>query len=169
MTDLSSIGFKKNSNTDTDPNDQNDDVESAIGKAGKDYLFSKQQFNNNETYKIPEAPFIPENPLNKTNEKLGDLESLIQVESSRSSKSTKNWNRVMLFVSLIALVTSAFFSVLSYISSNQSSAKLEKLISEQNALLKANLASSGLNEIELDQTKPPVVSKEDKTDKSSVK
>ena len=167
MTDLSSIGFKPNSNT--DPNDQNDDVASVIGKAGKDYLFSEQQFNNHKTSKIPEAPFIPENPLNKTNEKLGDLESLIQVESSRSSKSTKKWNRVMLFVSLIALVTSAFFSVLSYISSNQSSAKLEKLISDQNALLKANLTSAGLNEIEPDQRKPPVVTSEEKTEKSRVK
>ncbi|MDN4503406.1 hypothetical protein QX776_13420 [Alteromonadaceae bacterium BrNp21-10] len=169
MTDLNSIGFKQSSNTDTDSEMKDDELEAVIGKTAKKHLSQQEQSNIHSASKIPEAPYIPENPINKTNEKLGDLESLIQGESSRSSQSTKNWNRIMLLVSLAALVTSALFSVLTYKSSNQSSAKLEQLILEQNALLKANLESKDLNETNLERTKVPASLKGKPAEKSTAK
>ena len=70
---------------------------------------------------------------------------------SESSKSSNYWNRVMLFVSLIALATSALFSILSFNSSNEASVRLEKLISEQNNSLLTDLFSEQLDLKNFDQ------------------
>ncbi|WP_165735072.1 hypothetical protein [Pseudoalteromonas sp. C8] len=139
MTDLTSLGFKPSTKEDMNQKRTNKKSDSEVDKEAKDILIA-QLSNSHSNHRILEAPCIPKNP---TNEILGDLQSTITEESARNSNSTNEWNRVMLFVSLIALVLSATFSILSYHSSSQSSANLEKLILEQNTLLKLNLPQGG--------------------------
>ena len=111
--------------------------------------------NETKKCKIPDAPFIPTNPINETNKEIGDLHSTIKSESSKNSRSASKWNLGMLLISLIALITSAVFSILSFSSSNESSVRLEKLISEQNRLLKANFGlNNNLVKKELEMNKP---------------
>ncbi|HCE2943952.1 TPA: hypothetical protein NGV81_003811 [Vibrio parahaemolyticus] len=80
---------------------------------------------------VPLIHDMPKNPLDDTNNTLQKLSE----HTESSSLSTERWNRVMLFVSLIALCLSAFFSIVSYFSSSESATKLENLVQEQNTLL----------------------------------
>ena len=126
MVDLKDLGFISSENSAQKPiNNMFDDV------------FESQQQKMDDL--VRNTPPHPPNPGNETNEKLEDLQLTIKDGVSESSKSSNYWNRVMLFVSLIALATSALFSILSFNSSNEASVRLEKLISEQNQLLRANI------------------------------
>ncbi|WP_160060321.1 hypothetical protein [Psychromonas sp. L1A2] len=126
MVDLKDLGFISSENSAQKPiNNMFDDV------------FESQQQKMDDL--VRNTPPHPPNPGNETNEKLEDLQLTIKDGVSESSKSSNYWNRVMLFVSLIALATSALFSILSFNSSNEASVRLQKLISEQNQLLRANI------------------------------
>ncbi|MBH0002942.1 hypothetical protein [Pseudoalteromonas sp. SWYJZ12] len=119
-------------------------------------------FGYDSSSKVPEAPPIPINPVN---EKLNDIHSQYKSDSSKKSQSEKRWNFIMLLFALLSLVTATFFSVLSYVSSNQSSAKLEKIILEKNVLLRENLASKRFNENNSVETKVVIKPKEQSIEK----
>lgn len=146
MTDLSSIGFKQSNNEETEKSTYSK-IESEIGKAGADILRSEnEQSNYGSHFNIPEALYIPPNPIDETNKRLGSLHSTLKEESSKNSNSAKIWNKKMFFISIFALlisisalIVSAIFSILAFNSSNESSRKLETLIMEQNRLLEENV------------------------------
>ena len=101
-------------------------------------------------------PQAIENPFNKTNEQLSafgkdlkDVSSLIEnmnklaiqmaIDSETASRKAHRWSNIMFGLGLITLIVTAVFSYMSYSSSNDSSLQLEKLIYEQNLLLKEQL------------------------------
>ena len=146
MTDLNDIFCKPKNLNEPEIKGTFDPLESAIGKVASEIFRNNSEQSNSEDHlKMLDAQYIQPNPIEETNKKLGSLHSTLKEESSKNSASTNIWNKKMFFISffallisIIALIVSAVFSILSYNSSNQSSAKLEQLILEQNLLIKTS-------------------------------
>lgn len=95
---------------------------------------------------------FPENPVFETNRQLAsfgqevnsvakliknmnDLGVQMAIDSTDSTSRTKFWNNIMFILGLITLVVSAFFSYLSFSSSNSSTVRADRLLQTQNILL----------------------------------
>ncbi|MBV1884194.1 MAG: hypothetical protein KUG82_21315 [Pseudomonadales bacterium] len=98
-------------------------------------------------------PKIPENPVFETNRQLAsfgkelneaaaliknmnDLGVQMAVDSAAATARSKFWNNIMFGLGLITLTVTAILSYLSYTSTNDSSNQVERLLIEQNSLLK---------------------------------
>lgn len=130
MTDLSSLGFKESNKDEAKHESENiyDKLESVIGKTASDILKKQnEQSNSDNSFEIPEAPYISPNPIEKTNEQ---LEILVN-ESLSNSASGKRWNRIALVLSLVSIG----IAIIAFNSSNDSSRKLEEILRKRNNLI----------------------------------
>lgn len=117
----------------------------------------KDELRNGAQIKdVPPPPVLPDNPMIEINHSMAtlskditsvsylmrnmnDLGIRMNVEAAKEAQKVKRWNTAMFSLGLLTLFISAYLSYESLLSSNQSSETLEKLISEQNSLLRNNI------------------------------